>query len=107
MGIMICKVHGRVGFVETCSHVGQRIDDGKSHGGRRLRFVIDLYVCDECYHSLGYDKLADLADMPMDELIQIEKHRLEALESAYQAIEGRRGFCWECFAERQRACSPG
>jgi hypothetical protein len=55
MGIMICKTHGRVGFVETCSHVAKGIDDRKLPKGRRLNILGNLFVCDKCFNSLGFE----------------------------------------------------
>jgi hypothetical protein len=46
MGITICKTHGRAGFVETCAHVAEQIDDRKRPSGRRLFLLpVRLFVC--------------------------------------------------------------
>ena len=43
-----------------------------------------------------------LADLPREELIEVDDGRLQALEAAYKAIEGRRLFCVKCAAELER-----
>ena len=105
MGIMICKTHGRVGFVETCSHVAKQIDDRKVPSGRRFRLLGNLFVCDDCYTSLGFERFISLADLPLEEAVMIDDGRWEAISAAYEAIEGRRAFCLKCLAELERQYS--
>jgi hypothetical protein len=102
MGIMICKAHGHVGFVETCSHIAKAIDEGKVPRGRRFTILSGLFVCDECFDSLGFERFISLADLPLEESVMIVDGRWEAFEAAYNAIEGRRLFCFKCFAELER-----
>jgi hypothetical protein len=102
MGIMICETHGQVGFVETCSHVAKQIDDRKVPGGRRFRILTNLFVCDDCYNSLGFERSISLADLPPEEAVMVDDGRWEAFEAAYEAIEGRRVFCLKCLAELER-----
>jgi hypothetical protein len=100
MGIMICEAHGRVGFVETCSHIAKQIDEGKAPSGRHLATILgNIFVCDDCFNSLGFERCMSLADLPIEEALDIDDGRWEAFDAAYQAIEGRRGFCLKCFAE--------
>ena len=100
MGIMICTIHGRVGFVETCSHVAKEIDGGKMPSGHRLTIMgCNLFVCDDCFNFLGFERFASLAELSLDEIIAVTDDRMEAFEEAYQAIESRRGFCLKCIAE--------
>jgi hypothetical protein len=100
MGIMICKTHGRVGFVETCSHVAKQINDRKLPDGRRFTiFISNLFVCDVCYNSLGFERFISLACLPLEEVIMVDDGRLQAFEAAYNALEGRRLFCLKCVAE--------
>ncbi len=99
MGIMICKTHGRVGFVETCSHVAREIDGGKVPSGQRLTIMGNLFVCDDCFNVLGFQRFASLADLPLEKIVEVNDGRMEAFEAAYEAIEGRRGFCLNCLAE--------
>jgi hypothetical protein len=103
MGIMICKRHGRVGFVETCSHVAKQIEDRKLPKGRRLTILGNLFVCDSCFNSLGFERFESLAELPLEEVIMVEDGRLEACKAAYMAIEGRRAFCLKCVAELESA----
>jgi hypothetical protein len=102
MGIMICKTHGRVGFVETCSHVAKQIDDRKFPNGHRFTIGGNFFICDDCFNSLGFERFVSLAELPLDEAIMVDDGRLEAAEAAYNAIEGRRLFCLECVAELER-----
>jgi len=102
MGIMICKTHGRVGFVETCPHVAKQICDRKPPKGRHLTIVNSFFVCDDCFNSLGFERFMSLADLPLEELVEVDDGRLEAFEAAYKAIEGRRLFCVKCVAELER-----
>jgi|GEM_PF-2160020 hypothetical protein len=105
MGIMICKTHGRVGFMETCSHVAKQIDDRKLPNGRRLNILGNLFVCDNCFNSLGFELFMSLADLPFEEAIKVDDGRWEAFDAAYEAIEGRRLFCLKCVAELERQCA--
>ncbi len=105
MGIMICRIHGRGGFVEICSHVAKQIEQRSVPRGRRLAIMGTLFVCDDCFESLGFERFASLAELPMEELVELTDGRIEAFETAYGAIEGRRTFCSRCFAELE-AQSP-
>jgi hypothetical protein len=40
-----------------------------------------------------------------DEAVAVDDGRREAFDAAYEAIEGRRGFCLKCIAELERQCS--
>jgi hypothetical protein len=102
MGIMICRTHGRVGFVETCSHIAKQICDRKPPKGRRLAVGNNFLVCDDCFNFLGFERSVSLADLPLEELIEVDDGRLQAFEAAYNAIEGRRLFCLKCVAELER-----
>jgi len=103
MGIMVCKAHGRVGFVETCSHIAKQIDNGTVLRGRRLTILGNLFICDHCFGSLGFEQFVSLADMPLVESVRIADGRWEAFETAYEAIEGRRLFCLKCLAELENS----
>ncbi|ATQ68275.1 MULTISPECIES: hypothetical protein [Methylosinus] len=99
MGIMICETHGRVGFVETCSHVAKEIERKNVPDGHRLMIMGNLFVCDDCFRSLGFEKFASLAELSLEEVVEVTDGRMEAFEVAYEAIEGRRVFCLKCLAE--------
>jgi hypothetical protein len=99
MGIVICDKHGRRGFVETCSHIAVAMDEGRLPGGRRLQILGQLFVCDDCFIALELKKFSSLTELSEDEMISVTDGRWEAFEEAYNAIEGRRGFCLECVAE--------
>lgn len=105
MGIMICKTHGRVGFVETCSHVAKQIDDRQLPTGRRFNILGNLFVCDDCFNSLGFERFTSLADLPLEEGVKVDDGRWEAFEAAHDAIEVRRIFCLKCVAELERQYS--
>jgi hypothetical protein len=106
MGIMICKTHGRVGFVETCSHVAKQINDRKLPDGRRFTiFIGNFFICDVCYNSLEFERFISLANLPIEEVIMVEDGRFQAFEAAYNALEGRRLFCLKCVAELERQYS--
>jgi hypothetical protein len=107
MGIMKCKTHGRVGFMETCSHVARQIRDQKFPRGRRFTIVNKFFVCNDCFNSLGFERFISLADLPLEELISIDDGRLEAAEAAYKAMEGRTVLCVKCVAELERRYSSG
>ena len=102
MGIMICKAHGRVQFVETCSHIAKQIDDGKAPCGRRFTILGNLFICDDCFDSLGFERFTSLADFPPEESVKIDDGRWEAFDTAYEAIDGRQGFCLKCLEELER-----
>ena len=106
MGIMICETHGRVGYVEACGHLATQIDAGKMPHGRRFTIICSLFVCDDCFDSLGLHRFATLANLPIEEVIQVSDGRLEAFETAYDAIEGRRSFCLKCLAGLERSDLP-
>lgn len=99
MGIMICKTHGRVGFVETCQHVAQQIDSGKIPAGHRFTNLVDLLICDECYDRFGFEQFSDLAKLPPEESAKMDDSRWQAFEAAYEAVKGRRSHCLKCVAE--------
>jgi hypothetical protein len=107
MGVMICETHGRVGFVETCSHVAKQIDGGNVPSGHRLRILGDLFVCDDCFNTLGFQRFASLAELPAEKIIDVNDGRLEAYETAYDAIEGREAFCLKCVAELEGQNASG
>jgi hypothetical protein len=105
MGIMICEAHGRVGFVETCSHVAKQIDDRKAPSGHRLAILGNLFVCDQCFNSLGFEQFISLADLPPETALKVHDGRWEAFEAAYETIEGRRAYCLKCVSELEHQCS--
>ena len=105
MGITICKTHGRVGFVETCAHVAREIDDRQLPAGRRFTILGNLFVCDDCFNSLGFERCISLASMPLEEAVMINDGRWDAFQISYEAIEGRRTFCLKCLAELERECA--
>jgi hypothetical protein len=82
--------------LDTCSQVANQIDDREAPTGHRLAILGNLFVCDECFHSLGFEQLASLS---LETELEGDDARWEAFEAAYQAIEGRRGFCLKCVAE--------
>jgi hypothetical protein len=102
MGIMICKTHGQIGFVETCSHIAKQIDDRKFPNGHHFTILGNFFICDDCFNSLGFEKFVSLAQLPLDEAVMVDDGRMEAFEAAYNAIEGRRQFCLKCVAELER-----
>jgi hypothetical protein len=89
MGIMICKTHGRVGFVETCSHVAKQIDDRKFPNGHRFTIGGNFFICDDCFNSLGFERFVSLAELPLDEAIMVDDGRLEAAEAALRNSSAR------------------
>lgn len=99
MGIMRCKIHGRVGFVEACAHIAKQIDTQKLPNCHRLTIMGNIFVCDDCFNSLGFERFASLASLPLAEVIKLDDGRIEAFEAAYDRIEGRRAFCLSCVAE--------
>jgi hypothetical protein len=98
MGIMICSKHGRSGFVEVCSHVASQIAVGQSPKGRRFDILGRLFVCDECFNSLGLDKCIGLAGVT-DPSFDADDTRWAVFDAAYEAIEDRAAICSKCFAE--------
>jgi hypothetical protein len=108
MDIMVCKIHGRVEFVETCEHIASCIDNKKIPDGHRLTILGNLFICDGCFTSLGFERSRSLADLPMEDSVRIDDGRWEAFEAAYGAIEGRRSYCLKCIAEleQQNASAP-
>jgi hypothetical protein len=59
----------------------------------------NLFICDECFDRLGFERFTSLADLPPEDRIEITDGRWEAFEAAYGAIEGRQLFCLKCIAE--------
>ena len=96
---MICETHGRVGFVEVCSHVGAEIEGGIAPRGHRLKGICNLLVCEECFQSLDLRRFSDLAELPVEEAILMTDGRLKALQRAYEAIEGQRVQCVRCLED--------
>jgi hypothetical protein len=105
MGLTICKTHGRVGFVEACAHIAKQIDAQKLSDGHRLKIMGNIFVCDDCFKSLGFERFASLANLPLEEIVTVDDGRMEAFESAYNRIEGWRAFCLKCVEEL--GCSSG
>jgi hypothetical protein len=105
MGIMICEIHGRVGFVETCSHVAKQIDEQRLPMGHRFTILGHLFVCDDCFKSLGFERCIGLADLPIEEAPQIPEFddaRWGVFDAAYGRIDGRHAFCLKCVAELEQ-----
>ena len=96
---MICKTHGRVGFVEICSHVAKELGRGKMPNGHRQAIIGNLFICNDCFDTLGFQNFASLAELPLEQIVEVTDGRLEAYEAAYKAIAGRRVFCLKCLAE--------
>ncbi len=106
MGIMICETHGQVGFVETCAHVARQIDARRLPDGHRLTIMGNMFVCDDCYNSLGFDRFVSLANLSLEEVVTVDDGRMEAFEAAYNRIEGRRAFCLKCVADLECSSAP-
>jgi hypothetical protein len=104
LGIMICEAHGQVGFVETCPHVAKQIDDRKTPTGHRLAVLGNLFVCGECFNSLGFEQFTNLS---LETTLEVDGARWEAFSAAYDAIEGRRTYCLKCVAELEPERSLG
>jgi len=75
MGVMICKVHDRVDFVETCSHVAQRLDQRQVPSGHRLTILGNLFICEECFEALGFARFASLVALPLEDAVEVEDGR--------------------------------
>jgi hypothetical protein len=82
-----------------------RIDSGTVPSGRRFNIMGSLFICGECFDSLGFEKCINLADMPLEKSAKIVDGRWEAFEAAYEAIEGRRLICWKCLSEIENAAT--
>ena len=54
MGVMMCKTHGRVNFVETCSHIAKQIGSQHPHAGGVSRLL------DTCLFARPVSYLSDL-----------------------------------------------
>ena len=102
MGAMMCKTHGRVNFVETCSHIANQIGRQQLPRRRRLTIMGHLFVCEACFVSLGFDRFNDLDGLPPEELTDVDDVRWEAFRAAYNALEDRQAFCLKCVAELER-----
>jgi len=102
MGIMICETHGRVNFVEACSHIAKQIGSQQRAHGRRLAIMGNLFVCEACFASLGFDRFNDLDGVPPEALADVNDARWGAFEAAYDALEDRQAFCLKCVAELER-----
>ncbi len=99
MGITRCEIHGRIGFVEACTHIAKQIDARKLPNGHRLTIMGNIFVCEDCFICLGFERFASLASSPLAAVIRVDDGRMEAFEAAYNRIEGRRTFCLSCVAE--------
>ena len=102
MGIMICRTHGQEEFWETCPHIAEQVEAGMFPSGRRLSVLGHLFVCEDCFNSLGFQEAASLAEMPLEEQIEVSDGRWEAFNAAYEALKDRRIFCFACVAELER-----
>lgn len=102
MGIMLCPVHGRSGFAETCSHVSRALDAGHYPSGRHFRIVSEFFICDECFDACGFDRCISLADLPEFEAVDVVDGRLEAFDDAYDRIPDRGGFCLRCLEDLKK-----
>jgi hypothetical protein len=83
MGIINCPVHGRAPIVETCGHVAEKIERRQTPTGHRLTILGDLLVCDTCFVQLGFDRVASLAKMPIQDAVCVNDERWQAYEAAY------------------------
>ena len=99
MGITICHTHGQAEIIETCSHVGEQIDAGEVPRGRRFSILSHMLICDDCFDAFGFERFISLADLPVEEAIDVDDGRWEAYEAAHERLEGRRIFCVKCVAE--------
>ncbi|MGJ4947385.1 hypothetical protein [Bradyrhizobium sp. HKCCYLS20291] len=104
MGITICPKHGRSSFVETCQHAGREIEQGKVPAGHDLALLGHLFVCDTCFDQPGFDRFADLAEMPVEKAIDDERWQL--YEAACDRLEGREAFCLHCVRELGSSLDP-
>lgn len=102
MGVMKCKTHGRVNFVETCSHIAKQIGGQHPPRGRRFTIMGHLFVCEACFVSHGFDRFNDLDGLPPEALADVDDLHWKAFEAAYNALEGRQAFCLQCVAELER-----
>src|SRR5258706_14531689 len=106
MGRMICSTHGRVGFVEPCSHVADQIKTRRRPEGHRLTILGNLFLCDACFNRLGFQRFASLSGLPWQEVISASRDNLmEAFLDAYETIEDRSAFCLKCVADLERETS--
>jgi hypothetical protein len=105
MGITICEIHGRVGFVETCSHIADQIENGTVPSGRRFTILANLFICDKCFHSSGFEQIISLKDLALEEQVKTDDGCWEAIEKAYESIERRSTFCLKCLAELEGQAS--
>jgi hypothetical protein len=100
MGAMDCEIHGLSGFVDTCPHVAEQIAGGTMPHGRRFSILTNFLVCDDCFHSLGFEPLIDLASLSPEEIMDvIDDDRWKALETIEGKLGGRHWFCVKCVAE--------
>jgi hypothetical protein len=78
-------------------------------GGHRLTILGNLFVCEDCWSALDFERFASLAKMPLKDALEITDGRWEAYEQAYDALEGRKTFCSKCLAELEECIqsSPG
>jgi hypothetical protein len=102
MGIMKCETHGRVAFVEACSHVGKQLDARIPPNGHRFAIMGNIFLCENCFNALGFQSFISLAELPFEEVMKVNDGRMEAFESAYERIEARRAFCIICVSELEQ-----
>ena len=102
MGIVRCNVHEHGAIVETCRHIGAQIHQGISPAGHRFAVLSELFLCDDCFNTLGFGPLRRFFNLPIGELLDIDEASSTALDRAYDSIEGRCIFCAECIAEIER-----
>jgi hypothetical protein len=102
MGIVLCDIHGHGAIVETCRHVAEQIDSGMRPTGQRFTVLTELFICDDCFETLGFERFRRFLNLPAEEFIDIDDASAAPLEEACTSLEGRRIFCSTCITEMER-----
>lgn len=104
MGIILCKKHGRQGFKEVCEHIHQEYKNDIYYKNRKFELG-ELYfieVCEDCWQKHNLDKFRHFAEVPFDELLDMDEEKANLMEDEWTKIYNsinRRGLCIQCIAE--------
>jgi hypothetical protein len=95
MGKMLCEKHGSGELVQACPHFAEQISSKNPLVGYRLNTLPPLYVCDECFASLGLETFGKFPPFSINEDSALTDRRFEVGD----LIPEKACFCSKCVAE--------
>jgi len=64
--------------------------------GHRFLLLGKLFICSECFNSLGYERFMSLTALPLEEQWALDLDLFAEIDANYNRIEGRRPYCVNC-----------